>query len=113
MQTLFETADALGLNHIQIIVRGLYALAHCDEVHQSERVMIKSFYDACREDAAGLADFKDIVAQELDAEEAAEILNTPTLRRCDFPGHTGGQRKPRRLKKIQVNSPLGWRRCSA
>jgi hypothetical protein len=80
MQTLFETADALGLNHIQIIVRGLYALAHCDEVHQSEQVMIKSFYDACREDAAGLADFKDIVAQEFDAEEAAEILNTPTLR---------------------------------
>jgi hypothetical protein len=80
MQTLFEPANALGLNHIQIIVRGLYALAHCDEVHQSEQVMIKSFYDACREDAAGLADFKDIVAQEFDAKEAVEILNTPTLR---------------------------------
>jgi hypothetical protein len=80
MQTLFETTDALGLNHIQSIVRGLYALAHCDEVHQSEQVMIKSFYDACREEAAGLADFKDIVAQEFDAEEAAEILNTPALR---------------------------------
>jgi hypothetical protein len=80
MQTLFETADALGLNHIQIIVRGLYAVALCDDVHPAEQVMIKSFYDACREDATGLADFKDIVAQEFDAEEAAEILNTPTLR---------------------------------
>jgi Tellurite resistance protein TerB. len=80
MEPFFETA-LLGLNHVQVIVRGLYTVATCDDVHHTEHVLIRSFYDACRKEVAGLADFEDIVGQGFDAEQATEILNTPALRR--------------------------------
>jgi len=80
MDDFFSSVD-LGLNHVQVIIRGMYAVAKSDDVHQTELVLIKQFYDACREDVSGLADFDDVIAREYDKDEAAEILNTLELRR--------------------------------
>jgi uncharacterized membrane protein YebE (DUF533 family) len=79
MDEFFNTVN-LGLNHVQIIIRGMYAVAKADEVHQTELILIREFYDGCRRDVEGLADFDDVIAQEFDSEVAAEILTTPTLR---------------------------------
>ncbi len=80
MDDFFSTTE-LGLNHIQIIIRGMYAVAKADDVHQTELVMIRGFYDSCRYDVEGLADFDDVISQDFDKDEAAEILNTPELRK--------------------------------
>jgi uncharacterized membrane protein YebE (DUF533 family) len=80
MQGLFDPTG-LGLNHVQVIVRGMYAVAACDGTHQAEQVMVRQFYAACQSDAHGLADFDQVVARPFDAGEAAEILGTPALRR--------------------------------
>jgi hypothetical protein len=79
METFFEYVP-LTLNHVQVIVRGLYAVATCDDVHQTEKVLIEGFYDACRQEVAGLADYADIIKSNLDPEQAKEILDTSPLR---------------------------------
>jgi tellurite resistance protein len=80
MDDFFSSVD-LGLNHVQVIIRGMYAVAKSDDVHQTELVLIRQFYEACREDVSGLADFEDVIARDFDKDEAAEILSTPELRR--------------------------------
>ena len=79
MDSFFNYTE-LGLNHIQVIVRGMYAVAESDGVHQSEMVMLKEFYETCRRDADGLADFKDLISQPFDPAEAKEILDTNSLK---------------------------------
>jgi uncharacterized membrane protein YebE (DUF533 family) len=79
MQDLIGNVE-LGLNHVQVIVRGMFAVAKCDGVHESELVLMRAFYDACRDDAEGLAEYKHVVAEAFDAELAKEILDTDELR---------------------------------
>jgi len=81
MKDIFESVD-LGLNHLQVIIRGMYAVAKADDVHQAELVMLREFYAACRSEGSGLADFDDVIAQDFDKDEALEILDTPELRRA-------------------------------
>ncbi len=80
MRALFETAN-LGLNHVQVIVRGLYEVAQADQVHDTERVLIEEFYNACRQDVGGIADFADILKSRFSIDNARDILSTPALRR--------------------------------
>lgn len=79
MRELMEVAD-LELNQVQVIVRGMYAVAKSDGVHSSEMVMIKEFYDSCRAQVQGLTEFKELVSQDFDAQEAKDILDTAELR---------------------------------
>lgn len=79
MDEFFKSED-LGLNHVQVIIRGMYTVAKSDDVHQTEIVMLRQFYDACREEVSGLADFDDVIAVDFDKAEAVEILDTPELK---------------------------------
>src|SRR5262245_48411358 len=79
MRDLIEVAD-LTLNQVQVIVRGMYAVAKSDGMHSSEMVMMKEFYDTCRAQVKGLADFQDVVSQDFDPKTAKEILSTRELR---------------------------------
>lgn len=71
---------SLELNDVQVIIRGMYAVAKSDGVHESELVLMREFYDTCRRDVGGLADFDDIISQDFDAGEARDILNTDELK---------------------------------
>ncbi len=79
MQDLFSAAD-LGLSDIQAMVRAMYAVAESDGLHTTELVLVKQFYETCRADAAGLADFKDIVSQPFDIASVAEIVSSAAAR---------------------------------
>ncbi len=79
MQTFMPSVE-LGLNQVQVIVRGMYVVAQCDGVHATELVLLREFYESCRADARGLASFDELMRAEFDAEEAKDILNTPALR---------------------------------
>jgi tellurite resistance protein len=79
MDDFFESVD-LGLNHVQVIIQGMYKVAKSDDVHATELVMLRQFYDACREEVSGLADFDDVISMDFDKKEASEILDTPELK---------------------------------
>lgn len=79
MQELFD-GQKLELNHVQAIVRGMYAVAKSDGVHDSELVLMREFYSGVRRDAGGIADFDDVVSGELDLADAKDVLDTPELR---------------------------------
>jgi hypothetical protein len=79
MQAFFENVR-LGLNHVQVITRGMYAVAQCDGVHQTELVLLKEFYEGCRAEVDGLSSFAEVVEVTFDAEEAKDILDTEELR---------------------------------
>jgi uncharacterized membrane protein YebE (DUF533 family) len=94
MENLFDPTQ-LGLNHVQVIVRGMIAVAQSDEVHATELVLVREFYDACRAETDGLADFEDVVGQPLDRTQMVDVLDTPELRRiflqsCLFLAYADG-----------------------
>lgn len=70
----------LGLNHVQVLVRGMYSVARCDGVHATELVLLREFYESCRRDVDGLASFEEVIAVPLDEANAADILDTEELR---------------------------------
>jgi uncharacterized membrane protein YebE (DUF533 family) len=72
----------LGLNHVQVIVRGMYAVAKSDGVHETELVMMQGFYESCRSDDDGLTSFKELIEVPLDLAEAKEALDTDALRQA-------------------------------
>ncbi|MDX2052191.1 MAG: hypothetical protein SFV15_07365 [Polyangiaceae bacterium] len=85
----------LGLDHVQVIVRGMHAVAKADGVHQVELVLLREFYEGCRQEVAGLSGFEDLIAGEFDLTHAKEVLNTPELkdtflRSCVFLGYADG-----------------------
>ena len=95
MQDFFETAE-LGLNHVQVMVRGMYAVATSEDVHPAEQVMMREFYETCRVEADGIADYNDLVKQPLEPAEAADVLGTKELRAiflksCLFLAFADGQ----------------------
>ena len=79
MEMFFDPME-LSLNHIQIIVRAMYELAEADQVHHTEMVLLKEFYESCRQDVNGLTDFNELIQQPFDIEAANEILNTRELK---------------------------------
>ncbi len=95
MDAIMDTTT-LEINDVQVIIRGLYAVAKSDGIHDSELVMMREFYDTCRADVGGLAEFDDIISQPFDAAEAKEILGTDELKNifltsCWFLAFADGQ----------------------
>jgi tellurite resistance protein len=70
----------LDLQHVRVIVQGMLRVAHSDGVHVRELVLIRQFYESCRADAEGLADFSDLERTPFDVEVAREVLRTPALK---------------------------------
>jgi len=79
MKSFFEQIQ-LGLNHVQVITRAMYAVAQCDGVHHTELVLLESFYEGCRAEVDGLSSFSEVIKVPFDAAEAQDILETPELR---------------------------------
>jgi tellurite resistance protein len=76
----FQQNVKLGLNHVQVLVRGMYAIANSDGLHATELVLLREFYESCRADVEGLASFEEVIAVALDEESARDVLDTPELR---------------------------------
>lgn len=79
MTEILDSID-LDLNQVRTIVQGMVRVAHADGAHERELVLIREFYESCRSDVKGLADFQDIQIAPFDALLAAEVLSTPALK---------------------------------
>lgn len=79
MKAFLDPVD-LDLQHVRVIVQGMLRVAHSDGAHVRELVLIRGFYESCRADAKGLADFSDLEKAPFDVEVAREVLNTPLLK---------------------------------
>ena len=79
MKSFLDPVD-LDLQHVRVIVQGMVQVAHSDGAHQRELVLIRAFYDSCRDDAKGLAYFADLERTAFDAEVAREVLDTEALK---------------------------------
>lgn len=73
MINLLDPVD-LDLNQVRVIVQGMVRVAHADGAHERELVLIREFYEACRSEVRGLADFQDIQRAPFDAALAREAL---------------------------------------
>src|SRR3954447_19372057 len=71
----------LDLNQVRVIVRGMVKVAQSDGTHVRELVLIREFYEGCREDVKGLADFADVIRVPFDAQEAREQLSSDAIKR--------------------------------
>jgi len=78
MTDLLDTVD-LDLNQVRVIVQAMVRVAHADGAHERELVLIREFYEACRNDVRGLADFQDIQRAPFDAVIARESITTEAL----------------------------------
>jgi hypothetical protein len=110
MQELFAGID-LGLNHVQVIVQGMMGVARCDGVHQTEQVLVKQFYEACRTDAGGLADFEDLARTPFNAESARDVLDSDALRQvflksCVLLAHADGKYTEAERKQVSQYASL-------
>jgi uncharacterized membrane protein YebE (DUF533 family) len=79
MKSFLEPVD-LDLPHVRVIVQGMVQVAHSDGAHQRELLLIREFYESCRDDAKGLADFGDLAKTAFDAEVAREVLDSDMLK---------------------------------
>ena len=70
----------LDIHHVQAMVRAMYDLATTDGVHDTERVMLRGFYDACQGDARALTSYDELIGSRFDIATAAEIFDTPERR---------------------------------
>ena len=59
MTDILDPID-LDLNQVRVIVQGMVRVAHADGAHERELVLIREFYESCRSDVKGLADFRDL-----------------------------------------------------
>ncbi len=75
---------SLDLRQVQAIVRGMYRVAQADGAHERELVLMRGFYESCRAEVSGLADFAEVVARDLDPAEARAVISTPELREAFF-----------------------------
>jgi DnaJ-domain-containing protein 1 len=74
------SAHTLGINHIQVFVRGMYDLACTDGAHAAEMVMLRGFYDDCQRETHALTDFDDLLKLAFDLAEAKRVLATSELK---------------------------------
>jgi uncharacterized membrane protein YebE (DUF533 family) len=78
--SLFLSPQKLEIHHVQALVRAMHALALADGVHDSERVMLRSFYDNCQSDVGALTTFDEIIRVPLDPAALADTFNTDELK---------------------------------
>lgn len=103
---MFGPALDLELNHVQVMVRGMWLVANADGVHEAERTMLRDFYEGCAADAGALTDFDDLVSQDFDLAEAKEILDTAELQlaflqSCMFLAYADGTYSDQERKVIE------------
>ncbi len=79
MTSFLEPVD-LDLNQVRVIVRGMLRVAHSDGTHERELVLIRDFYEGCREEVKGLADFADVARPAFDGQEARDHLTSDALK---------------------------------
>jgi uncharacterized membrane protein YebE (DUF533 family) len=79
MKNFFDPVD-LDLQHVRVIVQGMVQVAYSDGAHDRELVLIRGFYESCRDDAKGLAYFADLAKTPFDAEVAREVLDSDALK---------------------------------
>jgi uncharacterized membrane protein YebE (DUF533 family) len=79
MKNFLDPVD-LDLPHVRVIVQGMVQVAHSDGAHARELALIRGFYESCRDDAKGLADFADLAKTPFDAEVAREVLVSDALK---------------------------------
>jgi uncharacterized membrane protein YebE (DUF533 family) len=70
----------LDLKHVRVIVQGMVRVAQSDGVHERELVLIRQFYESCRADEQGLAEYADLVKTPFDVDVARDVLDTPALK---------------------------------
>jgi tellurite resistance protein len=98
---------ALGINHIQAIVRGMNEVAKLDGVHDAEAVMLDQFYGACQADAGALTNFRELVNGPFDIAEAARVLDTPErkavfLKSCILLAYADGRYSQAERDKVRT-----------
>lgn len=99
-------STALGINHIQVIVRAMQEVAKLDGVHDAEAVMLRDFYDACQQDTGALTSFAELIRGDFDLEEARRILDTPErksalVRSCLLLAYADGRYSNTEREKIR------------
>jgi uncharacterized tellurite resistance protein B-like protein len=112
MTDILDPID-LDLNQVRAIVQGMMRVAHADGAHERELVLIREFYESCRNEVKGLADFHDLEQAPFDVQLAAEVLATPSLQRsflasCYLVAYADGQVSEGELAEIdKLVSELG------
>jgi uncharacterized membrane protein YebE (DUF533 family) len=76
----FLNPVALELKHVRVIVQGMVRVARSDGTHERELVLIRQFYESCRAEEKGLADFSDLLSAPFDADVARDVLDTGELK---------------------------------
>lgn len=104
MTDILDPID-LDLSQVRVIVQGMLRVAHADGAHDRELVLIRQFYESCRSDVKGLADFHDLEQAPFDAQVAAEVLATDALRKsflasCYLVAYADGQVSEGELAEI-------------
>lgn len=99
-------AGNLNIAHVQSIIRGMYAVALTDGVHDTELVMMRDFYEQCARDSDALASFQDVVNTPFDSETASGVLNTDELKQtflasCVFLGYADGNYSAKERAKVK------------
>jgi hypothetical protein len=79
MKGLLDPVE-LDLPHVRVIVQGMVKVARSDGAHERELVLIRGFYESCRDDAKGLADYADLSSMPFDADVAREVLVSEPLK---------------------------------
>ncbi|HKY92231.1 MAG TPA: TerB family tellurite resistance protein, partial [Nevskiaceae bacterium] len=97
---------ALGINHIQAIVRGMNEVAKLDGVHDAEAVMLQQFYGTCQLDSGALTSFRELVNGPFDIAEAARVLETPErkavfLKSCILLAYADGRYSQAERDKVR------------
>lgn len=78
--SLFLSPQKLEIHHVQALVRAMHELALADGIHDSERVMLRGFYDSCQADVGALTTFDEIIRVPLDPSTLADTFNTDELK---------------------------------
>lgn len=96
----------LGINHIQVIVRGMHEVAKLEGVHDAEAVMLRGFYESCQQDTGAMTSFDELCRGGLDLDEARRILDTPDqkaafLRSCLLLAYADGRYSNEERKLIR------------
>jgi uncharacterized membrane protein YebE (DUF533 family) len=103
----------LELKHVRVIVQGMLRVANSDGAHERELVLIRQFYESCRADEQGIAEFTDLLKAPLDVDVARDVLATPDLKAtflasCYLVAYADGElSKPEQDALAQLVRDLG------
>lgn len=103
---MFAT-QGLGMNHVQVMVHGMYELAKTDGIHDTELVMLRGFYDSCRSDSSALTDFDDLARRPFDVADAKNVLITAELQQafltsCVYLAYADGHYSDGERRKVRT-----------